>query len=267
MQLGISTYTFTWAIGVPGYAAPQTPLTLEGLLAIASAHHVSLVQIADNIPLHAQSDSQLNRLKELADDSRIDLEVGTRGTAPEHLLRYLAIAKQLGAKLVRSLITMPDLAAARLQLAEALPHFENAGVCLAIENHGLHRSSDLAALLCDLRSPMLGCCLDTVNSFGALDDPQRVFEHLMPYVRNLHIKDFTIERVSHAMGFEILGTPAGYGKLNIPDLLRRATTLPERPTAILELWTPYTKSIGDTIRLERKWFEQSLAYLNTLNFE
>ena len=267
MQLGISTYSLTWAFGVPGFDTPQAPLTLEQLLLTASEQRISLVQIADNVPLHTLSDAKLDKLKLLADSLHINLEAGTRGTDPDHLLRYLAIAERLGVKLLRSLITVPDLTAAKQELSEVLPYFEQASICLAIENHGLHRTKELAGLFRELRSPMVGCCLDTVNSFGALDDPERVIEDLLPFVRNLHIKDFTIERVSHAMGFEVLGTPAGYGKLDIPELLIRIAEQPIMPTAILELWTPYTDSVAETIRLERMWFEQSLAYLNTLDFE
>ena len=63
--------------------------------------------------------------------------------------------------------------------------------------------------------------MDTVNSFSALDSPDRVAEDLVPYLSNLHIKDFDITRVDHQMGFIVLGKPAGYGKLNIPALLER----------------------------------------------
>ena len=44
MQLGISSYTLTWAIGVPGFP-PERPLDAVGLLRKAVALGVGLVQI------------------------------------------------------------------------------------------------------------------------------------------------------------------------------------------------------------------------------
>ena len=52
MRAGLSSYTYTWAVGVPGYS-PARPLTLVQLLERAASLSVSVVQIADNLPLHA----------------------------------------------------------------------------------------------------------------------------------------------------------------------------------------------------------------------
>ena len=53
MQLGISSYTFSWAVGIPGYPQPLQPLTALALLDRASELGVGVVQIADNLPLDA----------------------------------------------------------------------------------------------------------------------------------------------------------------------------------------------------------------------
>ena len=37
---------------------------------------------------------------------------------------------------------------------------------------------------------------------------------------NLHVKEFTIHRVDHQLGFVIEGCPAGQGRLDVPWLLR-----------------------------------------------
>ena len=52
---------------------------------------------------------------------------------------------------------------------------------------------------------------------GAGEGFETVSEILLPYTINLHLKDFTIRRVSHKMGMIIEGTPAGKGMLNIPE--------------------------------------------------
>lgn len=49
MRLGISSYTFVWAVGVPGYPAPARPLTPLGLLDKAVALGVRVVWIVDEV--------------------------------------------------------------------------------------------------------------------------------------------------------------------------------------------------------------------------
>ncbi|TLS51007.1 sugar phosphate isomerase/epimerase [Paenibacillus antri] len=264
MKLGIGSYTFAWSIGVPAYGMPSAPVTAFDLIRIAAERGLSLVQIADNIPLHRWPEIERRRLKREADAAGVALEVGTRGTDPALLLDYLAIARELGSPFVRTLAATTDLALVREQLSAALPAYEAAGIAIALENHGLHTTKQLVRLFDDVGSPYLGCCLDTVNSFSALDAPDRVIADLTPYLINLHIKDFDITRIDHQMGFVVLGTPAGYGKLDIPRLLTTIREQGKRPNAILELWPPYQGSVEDTVALEWEWFRQSVVYLQGL---
>src|SRR5665213_3286258 len=57
MPLGISSYTYPWRVGVPGYAAPPHPMTPLNLLDQAVALGVRLVQFADHTPLHRPADA------------------------------------------------------------------------------------------------------------------------------------------------------------------------------------------------------------------
>lgn len=266
MKLGISTYSLTWSIGVPGYPAPRKPIGAIDLLDIAHSNHIKLVQIADNLPLHHMTDAELLSLKEHADLLGIEIEVGTRGTDPGHLLLYLRIAKLLGSTLCRTLILDENLTKPARELQEVLPLFEASGVRIAVENHGLHTTKQLASLFDGFDSPFIGCCLDTVNSFSALDSPQTVIRELSPYVINLHLKDFDITRVDHQMGFMVLGKPAGYGKLDIDGLLRTVRHSHRDSNVILELWTPFTETVEKTVALERQWLDESLQYLQTNHF-
>ncbi|MBM7564205.1 sugar phosphate isomerase/epimerase family protein [Paenibacillus sacheonensis] len=267
MKLGLSTYTLTWSVGVPGYERPLQPLSAVALVLLTRSRGLELLQIADNLPLHAMNDEELRELKRTADGQGVELEVGTRGTDPHLLLRYLAIAELLGSSLVRTLITTSDLAAAEAQIREALPAFEAANVMLAIENHGLHTTGQLVQLFQNLNHAHVGCCMDTVNSFGALEAPDTVIAALSPYLVNLHIKDFDIRRVDHMMGFTILGTPAGAGRLDIPRLKAVIEANGKAGVnAILELWTPYEGSVEETIATETRWMEESIAYLRSVHF-
>ncbi len=99
---------------------------------------------------------------------------------------------------------------------------------------------------------------------GAGEGFETVSEILLPYTINLHIKDFTIFRVFHKMGFVIEGRPAGKGMLNIPKLVSALSEKGRCNSAILELWTPPEAAIEDTIRKEDKWATESIEYLKKI---
>jgi sugar phosphate isomerase/epimerase len=265
MKVGIGSWTYGWSIGVTGYPAPTKPLTAIELLSLAHDYGLGVVQFADNLPVHLLSPSALAELKARAGEWNIEIEIGTVGVEPSHLVRYLELAKYLGAKLVRSLVaevaSRADLSQSAAALKQTLPAFEAAGVCLALENYEGNPSPQLAALVRDLASPCLGICLDTVNSLGALETPAMVVEALGPYVRSLHIKDFDIARVESRMGYLVTGRPAGEGMLNIDWLLAEIRSAGSEPNLILELWTPYQGSVEETIRLEEEWADRSVRFL------
>lgn len=267
LRLGIGSYAFAWAVGVAGYPAPARPLDAFGLLDQARNLGLDLMHICDNLPLHERSESELHELAQAAAGGGVTVEIGTRGTEPRHLERYLQIAGALKAPLVRTLAT-GSLAQAERDLAAVLPSYERAGVRLALENYEAQPSTELAALIRRLGSPWLGVCLDTVNSLGALEPPDRVVETLLPLTFSLHVKDFTIEREDHRMGFRVSGMPAGEGLLEIAPLLEGLAALAGRQgvpaSVVIELWPPYSGSIGDTVRLEADWARRSAGYLRGL---
>jgi sugar phosphate isomerase/epimerase len=152
---------------------------------------------------------------------------------------------------------------AERNLKEVLPRYTKEDIVIAIENHGLHTTEQLVTLFKNIDSPYLGSCLDTVNSFGALENPDKVIMNLVPYIKNLHIKDFEIKRHRHQLGFEIIGTPAGKGHLNLDLLFDTINKSGNNPTAILELWTPYTDTLEETVAIEQLWLRESLDFLKS----
>jgi len=274
MRLGISSYTYAWAIGVPEHP-PARPLTATGLLDRAAGLGVHLVQVADNLPLDRLSAPQLEAFEQHATDLRVSLEVGTRGIHPDHLRTYLRLAERLRSPILRVVVDTADHHPAEDEVVETiqglLPEFERAGVCLAIENHDRFPAKTLARIIQRMDSPYVGICLDTVNSFGAVEGPAVVVEVLGPWVVNLHVKDFVVQRASHKMGFTVEGRPAGRGQLNVPWLLqalrdqiqgrRGFTSVRVEPNAILELWTPPEQALADTMAKEEAWAAASIAYL------
>jgi sugar phosphate isomerase/epimerase len=227
-----------------------------------------LVQIADNLPLDGLSSVQLEALLDEARRLEIEVEVGTRGIAPDHLRRYLQVAQMAGSSIVRVVIDTasdhPGVDEVIETLRSILPEFEAANVTLAIENHDRFKAATFVDILKAVDSTHLGICLDTVNSFGSLEGPDVVIETLGPYVVNLHIKDFTIRRVDHNMGFVISGAPAGQGMLDVPALLARLHGFGRRFNAILELWPAPEAEIAQTITKEDAWAEESVAFLKQM---
>lgn len=264
MKLGLSSWTYTWAIGVPGYPPPQ-PLTTFDLLQKTAALDVHLVQIADNLPLHKLSETELKTLRQQAQDNNIAIEVGTRSIMPDHLQTYLQLAQFFDSPLVRVVIDTPSgkpaVTDAISILQESLPAFTQANIILALENHDYYTTRDFVQILETINSPHLGICLDTVNSFGALEGPDVVVEALAPWTVNLHIKDFTIFRASHMLALIIEGTPAGQGRLNVPWLLEKLAAHGRSFNAILEFWTPPESTLAETMAKEDKWAGESVAYL------
>ena len=62
MILGLSSYTFGWAVGVPGHA-PARPLDENGLLDQCREHGIKLLQIGDNLPLHTFDATVFTRMR------------------------------------------------------------------------------------------------------------------------------------------------------------------------------------------------------------
>lgn len=267
MRLGISSWAYPWSLGVPG-APPQQPMTARDLVREAARLEVGVLQIADNLPLQDLTDADLQGLRSLADDHGVSLELGTRGIAPALLQRYLQIALVLGSPLVRTVIDIathqPAADEIVATLRPVLRDYERAGVTLAIENHDRFKARDLVRILQRLNSPAVGICLDTANSLGALEGTEAVLAALVPWTVNLHVKDIAILRTNRGLGFVVEGRPAGAGMLDIPALLALLAAHGRDPNAIIELWPPEQDTLEETIALERRWVERSVAYMRGL---
>ncbi len=267
MKLGIGSYACTWAVGVPGHP-PARPLDAFGLLELAARLGVRVVQYCDNLGLNALPEQQRSRLADLARARGLAIEVGTRGVGAERLLAHLEIARQFGSPFVRVVVDSaghepsPDETVALLTPVAA--RYADAGVKLALENHDRFPAAVLARIVEALGRDRAGVCLDTVNSFGALEGPEAVVGALAPYTLNLHVKDFTVRRVSSQMGFVVEGCPAGQGRLDVPWVLGRLRDAGRDVNAILELWTPFGPTLEETLAREAAWAEESVRYLRRL---
>ncbi len=265
MRIGISSYTYTWGVGVPG-SEPQHPLTAFDLIDKAQVLGVPCVQIADNLPLHQFDEKQLSSLKLYADAHGISIEVGSRGLTSENLDRYITIADQLQSPIVRMVIDEPgyepDEDTVIGVICEAVPRLESLGIALVIENHDRFKAETFRKMVYRSNSAMVGICLDSVNSLGAGEGIETVVETLGSMTLNLHAKEFIIKRVPHKMGFIVEGSPLGKGMLPLEYILQHVSDRCQ--SAILEQWTPPSFSIEDTVKKEDEWAGESVAYMKTI---
>jgi 3-oxoisoapionate decarboxylase len=265
LKLGIGSYTYTWAVGVPGHI-PERPLSALGLMERADRLGARVVQFCDNLPLTALADREIDALAAYSREKGIAVEVGMRGIAdPASILAYLDLAVRLGSPFVRVVIDSkghePSPAETISLLAPLVTRFSQAGIRLAIENHDRMPSSTLVGIVEALGPSVVGICLDTVNSLGCLEGPDVVVKTLAPYTLNLHVKDFTLQRTNSQMGFVVAGCPAGQGRLDVPWILGQLRSAGRDVNAIIELWTPAGPTLDETLSREASWAQQSVEYL------
>jgi sugar phosphate isomerase/epimerase len=262
MKLGISSYTYTWSVGVPGYE-PENQWNELDLLQQAKDLDVECLQIADNLPLHQMDNERLMRLRASADKLDIGLEAGARGMTPDMLEKYTTIADLLGSPILRFVIDSVDFKPSVTEIIQnvrrAVPELERRDILLAIENHDRLKAREFLEIIQGAGSPSVGICLDSVNSMGAGEGIETVTTLLSPYTFNLHIKEFIVQRHSHMMGFSIEGRPVGQGQLPLEWML--AQLGPQCRSAILESWTPPEADLSETLEKELKWAMESIAYL------
>lgn len=268
-KLGIASWTLPWAIGVQGYPSPQRPLGCIGLLEKAVEAKVSVVQIADNLPLHELSEKELDHLREAATGRGLVLEAGTRSLDPEHLARYIAITHRIGARILRtvlsgSLFGPKQLAVAEAAILKVLPALERQDVTLALENNEAFSALEFAGIVTRIASPHVGICLDTANSLGRPETLQTVVENLAEHAVVLHAKDYDIRRIDTRMGFSVVGTAAGDGRVDfnwvLAELRRRGRS---GISVIVEHWPPFAGTIEESVRIEEEWLARSVRFLRS----
>ena len=284
MELGISTYTYGWAVEAAttgqlasasvmamAGASPERPFDERVLVRRAISMGLTLIQVGDNLPLHCFSPERRGAFKALLRQHHITLEVGARGLSEEHLQLYIGICREMGASVLRFVTDegdyRPSVDSVIGLIRTHLPLLERNQVVLAIENHDRLKVKELARIMDAVDSPFAGVCLDSVNSLGAGEGVEAVVEVLAPYTVNLHIKDFGIERLWHRQGFLVEGRIAGEGQLDIPCLVERVRSYHRCKTCVLEQWVPPESEAARTLAKEESWAEKGVNYLKKIIYD
>jgi sugar phosphate isomerase/epimerase len=262
MSVGVGSFAFGWAV-----AHGQPAFDEYALLAFAARHGLTVVQLADNLPIHTWPADRLERFRRAADAARISIELGARGLNDAHLVEYLNLCRQCNARLLRFVAdadryepSADDLTAI---IRNAGPALASAGVTLALENHDRFPAAVMRRIIDRAATAWAGICLDTANSLGAGEGLAAVTDVLAPVTVNMHVKDVRITRLPYMMGFVVEGRPLGQGQLPIAETIDRVRRHGRCATVILEAWTPPAATLDETIAQEFAGAEASIERLKT----
>jgi len=255
MRLGLSSFIYRYAIrGLPGGTAAS--FTALDLLGRAGALGLEAVQFCENLPLATLARAERELLFQASHRLGVAIEVGTRGIDVDALLAYVDLAAMAGSRALRLVLDSTDLDAIREALRPVLNRCRERQVMLAIENHFDVRTAALAELVRRLDDAWLGICLDTANSTGHLEDPMATLAALAPYVVQVHLKDYTVEKAPIA--YRITGRPLGKGRLDPGAVLRAVTAGGRAPDVFLEQWMDPDERPEATLAKEQDWVEASV---------
>ena len=265
MKVGIGSYAFRWAIGTEDFVPPN-PLTPSGLLEKAAELGAEVVQICDNVPLDRLPDKTLTGLAERAAKLNLTLEIGIKGSRPEHLRHHLALAERLSARLLRVVLAAPGWKPSIDELVTIFkslsPELHAKDITIAIENHFYLRPAELAHLVKLIDDPLVGVCLDPLNSITLFVSPAETIATLAPFAVSVHVKNALVTRPQ--TGFYIGGCPLDQGLLDLPDMLNTVRAAGRSPNFLVECWMDQLDDQAATLAQEEAWTRQGIVYLRQL---
>lgn len=152
------------------------------------------------------------------------------------VIRGIQMAKLLDAKVVRVFcgdvsgdITFTEAKNWIVEgLKESAIHAEEAGIYLAVENHGLlaGKSDQVLDVIRKVNSPYVKVTFDTGNFLLVHEDPTEAFHVLKDDIVHVHFKDFREKKQSETHpafrsteGVEMIGTIPGDGIVNLADIV------------------------------------------------
>lgn len=243
MLLGLDTNSYRLATGLYEYQ-PARPLGLRGVLTRAADLGLAGVHIANPHLIESTDPGYLADVRRAAEAAGLYLELGAHGTDAQQLREAIEVAAMLGAPILRTFVgadRQRGWAAWRQQLDRAVdglkqvvPVAKQAGVRIALENHGDLTSPELVNLLDKVGSDQVGACLDTGKSLLVVDDPQVAAQNLVPYLVTACLTDYQL--IPTARGARVVGCALGEGVValnSIVQLLRQ-----RRPDLHLNVESP-----------------------------
>ena len=246
MSVGVCAYSFN-----TGYDAFE-------LMDMADEHGLSGVEYPPDDCLPDLSPASLERARARAEESGLFVIADGGQVEAEMLRRLIPAAAGLGASTLRVVMSgvlggdrrplsgrwNAHLAGCRDILREALPLAEEHGVTIAVENHSDATSHDMRWLCEELDSAHIGITLDVGNVLAVCEEPFGYTKRILPYLRHVHLKDYTIHPSDE--GYRIARCSLGSGVVDYPGLLSLIDGYRDQPggiTKTIELGAIYARHV------------------------
>ena len=218
------------SVGVCAYSFNTGPDAFD-LIDMAVEHGLSGVEFPPDDCLPDLAPAMLESARTRAEECGLYVVADGGQVEREMLERLIPAASGLGASTLRVVMSGvlggdrrplagrwdAHLADCRDILRDVLPLAEEHGVTIAVENHSDATSHDMAWLCEELDSPNVGITLDVGNVLAVCEEPFGYTERLLPHLRHVHLKDYTLHPSNE--GFRIARCPLGAGVVDYPALL------------------------------------------------
>ncbi len=102
-------------------------------------------------------------------------------------------------------------------IKKALPMYREAGIKLCVENHTETFADEIVWVVEQVNDPMVGVCVDNINSVSVLESPEYSDKRLAPYAFCCHFCDNELIRDQH--GAHFIGVELGKGDIDCKKTL------------------------------------------------
>lgn len=246
-------------LGVDTYSLRRHCWKVMQMLDWAAAQKLDIIQATFG-DFESFEPAYLKRVKEHADRVGVRLEPGfgcicdrskgwnpRQGTPVQYLEFVIRVTRELGSPSCKvfmgnaadraagpvDALIEATIRALRSVRAQAL----DAGVKLAVENHGDLTSRELKTLIEEAGPDFTACCFDSGNAAMLGEDPVAALEVLGPYVVTSHIRDCAV--YEHPRGAAVQWVALGDGSVDLPALVRGFAELCPKAPFQLEILTGF----------------------------
>jgi sugar phosphate isomerase/epimerase len=242
-------------LGVDTYSLRAFKWNVSQMLDFAESHKLDAIQ-ASLVDFESLESPYLRGLKEKAERLGIQLEPGfgcicplskgynakRQGEPSKYLQQAIRTSQTLGAKSCRVFVGGAGDRAVRASIAALMEssiqllrgvksQAVDAGVKLAIENHGDMQARQVRTIIEEAGKDFVASCLDTGNPVMVAEDPLVSLEVLAPYVVTTHIRDSVV--FPHPRGAYAQWVALGDGTVDYKQLTARYREL--CPSAPMQL--------------------------------
>ena len=228
MRIGLAVYGTMFSMGL--HSASNRPrINAQQLMEQALAAGLHGVEI----PVSLLEGEDIPSVARAARERELFITLAANGYTAKPLIESILLGAQLEAETVRTVVGgakiggdrsplvgrwQPFLQSVLTNLKEATAIAEKAGVNLAVENHQDLASEELLWLCESIGSSHFGITLDAGNPLATAEEPLDYFKRVAPYVKNVHLKDYSIYLSEE--GYRLVRCPLGQGVIDFPALFK-----------------------------------------------